>query len=112
MPRYIDADEFIALYKIMANDDRNKKAAPISWSHAFEEVIDDAEEMPTADVEPVRHGQWIECDYKRLEHGMIETYPNAGYACSVCRTGFDKKKMTYKQYCPHCGAKMDGDNNG
>ena len=61
----------------------------------------------TGEAEPVRHGRWIECDYKHLEHGEIETEPNAGLCCSVCRTGFQKKKMTYKQYCPQCGAKMD-----
>lgn len=56
-----------------------------------------------------RHGHWIECDYKRLEHGEIETEPNAGLCCSVCRMGFQKRKMTYRQYCAACGARMDGE---
>ena len=62
--------------------------------------------QPTVTAEPNR-GYWIECDYKHLEHGMLETEPNAGLCCSVCRTGFQKKKMTYKKYCGACGAKMD-----
>lgn len=57
---------------------------------------------------PVQHGYWIECDWKHLEHGMLESDPNAGLCCSVCRTAFQKKKMTYKEYCPACGAKMGG----
>lgn len=65
-------------------------------------------EMPTIEPE-VRHGRWIECDYKHMEHGMIETEPKAGLCCSECRTGFKKKNMTYKQYCPACGAKMYAD---
>lgn len=55
-----------------------------------------------------QHGHWIECDYKHMEHGMIEIATNAGLFCSECGTAFQKKKMTYKQYCPACGARMDG----
>ena len=65
------------------------------------------DEQPTIEPE-VRHGYWIECDYKHLEHGMIETEPNAGLCCSECRAAFQKKKMTYKQYCAACGARMNG----
>ena len=62
-----------------------------------------------AAIEPeVRHGRWIECDYKHMEHGMIETEPKAGLCCSECRTGFKKNHMTYKAFCPACGARMDG----
>ena len=66
-------------------------------------------ESPTIEAEPVRHGRWIECDYKHLEHGFIETEPKAGLCCSNCRTGFQKRKMIYKQYCPYCGSKNEGD---
>ena len=62
---------------------------------------------PTIDAEPVRHGYWIECDYKTLEHGEIESAYKAGLCCSECRTGFKKNHMTYKAFCPACGAKMD-----
>jgi len=65
-------------------------------------------QLPAIEAEQVRRGHWIECDYKHLEHGMIKTEPNAGLCCSNCRTAFQKKKMTYKQYCAACGAKMDG----
>ena len=64
-------------------------------------------EQPTIKPEQ-RCGHWIECDYKHLEHGMIEIATNAGLFCSECGTAFQKKKMTYKQYCPACGARMDG----
>lgn len=63
---------------------------------------------PTIEAEPVKHGYWIECDYKELRHGEIWTEHRAGLCCSVCRTGFKKSKMTFKQYCAACGAKMDG----
>lgn len=63
---------------------------------------------PAVDAEPVRHGRWIECDYKTLEHGEIESAYKAGICCSECRTGFKKNHITYKAFCPACGAKMDG----
>lgn len=68
-------------------------------------------EMPTIEPE-VRHGRWIECDYKHLEHGFMETEPKAGLCCSECRAAFQKKKMTYKQYCAACGARMDEQDGG
>lgn len=64
---------------------------------------------PTVEAEPVRHGYWIECDYKHMEHGFIETDVNGGLCCSECRTGFKKSDLRIKSYCPNCGAKMDGD---
>lgn len=91
-----------------------EKAAVSHWMPLPEVPNEDAininvpDRWIEADFEPVRHGRWIECDYKKLEHGFLETYPKAGLCCSVCRAGFEKKKMTYKQHCPCCGAKMDG----
>lgn len=62
---------------------------------------------PTIDAEPVRHGKWLDCDYKKLEHGFMETYPNAGKCCSNCRTGFKKEIVEGYIFCPNCGAKME-----
>ena len=62
-------------------------------------------------IEPVKHGQWIDCDYKTLEHGEIESAYKAGLCCSECRTGFKKNHMIHKAFCPACGAKMDGGEN-
>lgn len=53
--------------------------------------------MIPVDAVEVVHGRWIPCT-------------NGGYHCSVCdkRFGF----VFDKNYCPNCGAKMDGDGNG
>lgn len=54
------------------------------------------ERLPVADVAPVRHGQWL--------RGNMPTY--GGYKCSVC----GGNTVHYKaNYCPNCGARMDGD---
>ena len=57
---------------------------------------------PTADVVKVKHGKWIE------RENNYDTY----YDCSVCSESFvfvdgDPIDNLY-QYCPNCGAKMDG----
>ena len=62
------------------------------------------EVIPAADVAPVIHGRWI-CIRKGYEE----------YECSVCH-GMDSNCSDYyadhvvteQEYCPFCGAKMDG----
>lgn len=64
------------------------------------------EELNTADVQGVKHGEWIiakECKTP-LSHGYIRTEKT--YICPFCTHHF-RKKM---KFCGECGAKMDGDN--
>lgn len=52
-------------------------------------------DMPAADVVPVVHGEWISA-------GAITS------KCSCCRhTELNTRAKEYN-YCPNCGAKMDG----
>ena len=57
------------------------------------------DEMPAADVAPVRHGYWIE----QCEESL--------YSCSACGTEWITIEGTPEEngmdFCPHCGAKMD-----
>ena len=79
--------------------------------HAFhtdtigkKDVINLIINLPVADVTPVRHGRWI-CIRKGYEE----------YECSVCH-GMDSNCSDYyadhvvteQEYCPFCGAIMDG----
>lgn len=70
-----------------------------STSADLAEIIDD---LPAADVEPVRHGWW-------------ETHllPLA-VKCSCCghKASFREWKSQHLNFCPHCGAKMDGGDAG
>ena len=65
-------------------------------------------QFPAADVAPVRNGRWIEP--QRLYYGAKQ------YECSLCwaEAFWDKHEITEKyQYCPNCGARMDGgESNG
>lgn len=55
------------------------------------------EDMPVANVEPVRHGRWEEAS------------DGDGIVCPFCRTDFCTiiYNTEYFNYCPNCGAKMD-----
>lgn len=59
--------------------------------------------FPAAEVAPVVHGRWVE-------------YPRAYYfKCSNCKYTVPHRKAKLfngkrdYNYCPHCGAKMDGE---
>ena len=57
-------------------------------------------QAPTVDAVEVVHGRWYE------EDG--ETEWECHYRCSECFT----RSYELTNYCPNCGAKMDGDGNG
>lgn len=64
----------------------------------FENVI---EKQPIIDAEPVRHGHWIFNPKDAIE--MMFTLPK----CSECGA----ESPNGGNYCPNCGAKMDGGEN-
>lgn len=63
---------------------------------ALSEMIDDA---PTVDAVLVRHGRWLPYNSK---YGHDEKV----YLCNQCNHNVGFKKMNF---CPNCGARMDGD---
>ena len=62
-----------------------------------DDTLDYIDSEPAADVAPVRHGRWI--THSDRPDSLI---------CSVCECGFDMWKHDQHNYCPNCGAKMDG----
>lgn len=67
-----------------------------------------ANDVPAADVAPVRHGRWIPIEVETgIEAFGFKEYTMVGFICSVCSGGIDVSEE-YFAYCPHCGAKMDG----
>lgn len=64
---------------------------------------EDIELAPTIDAVPVRHGKWI---YGNDFHWYTASCSACGYQrrTDIKATGWNQWK-----YCPHCGAKMDGE---
>ena len=66
------------------------------------------EKVPAADVAPVVHGKWVHSRYDRSS-GQFDVVK-----CSRC--GLEAYAMAYHvrdgNYCPRCGARMDGGNEG
>ena len=90
---YIDKD------KIPYYLDTSEEAPMEGRKIAFKSDVD---KIPTADVEEVKHGEWV------------TVYSENGYhkECSVCgsRWMFDSKEHVCKETkrCYECGAKMGG----
>lgn len=65
----------------------------------FDRIMKRLESIPSADVEPVRHGR-----YKSYENSY-------GWRCicSVCGCDFKAPMFGTVNYCPNCGARMDGE---
>lgn len=59
------------------------------------EIADMIDDAPTIEAEPVRRGRWM----------FIEEKNGYLWKCSNCKGNFDQRFS----YCPHCGAKMDGE---
>ena len=93
MSRYIDAELFsknLMMQVYLADDEDFTKA----FVKGMELVKKAEEETPTADVREVRHGSW-----------KLDRFGNAW--CSVCHhCGSNDAEVS--DYCPNCGAKMDG----
>lgn len=61
-------------------------------------------EAPAVEAEPVRHGEWLPI-YQTLynKHGASQIATE--WSCSQCGCLLTDRR----NYCPNCGAKMDGD---
>ena len=78
------------------------------YADAYNDLAEDFYSIPAADVAPVVHAQWIHSRYEdcseqfeivKCSHCNHEAYAMAFYV----RGG---------NYCPNCGAKMDGGDSG
>ena len=88
MPEYIERDEcrnefYESVLCILSEDSTNDRA---------NQIIDAFDDLPTADVQPVKCGRWM-CGDSRYSY------------CSECRRTLITGIVT--EYCPRCGAKMN-----
>lgn len=69
----------------------------------YEGMREDLDKLPTADVEEVKHGEWLEHEVMFYDGDFRSEYPKKGYKCSEC----GRVMWVKEPYC-NCGAKMDG----
>ena len=65
----------------------------VAWN-----IAADVSALPAADVAPVRHGKWTPADQ----------FGDCCYTCSECGFERDAYLLDVGNYCPACGARMDG----
>ena len=95
MAEYIKRESFMKRFCERCNEEMSE--SPCEPSDCFaREVI---KTFPAADVAPVRHGRWV-------DNGIPDSILSG---CSVC--GFTCGSSSFF-YCPNCGAKMDGVDDG
>ena len=92
--------------KIMA-EYIDKEAAIEAAKHAWAKGLEPSqyiEIIPAADVASVKHERWIE--YTKVIIPEPYNKWEQAWKCSKC--GFDDGFVAYN-YCPNCGAKMEGE---
>ena len=63
------------------------------WNNAADDCARNIKCLPSADVAPVVHSEWI----YHMSYGV----------CKKCGYEYEWKGTDAKNYCPNCGAKMD-----
>lgn len=101
MAEYINRE---ALREFPIRKDRcDKEHANEHFIFGIETVLEYAENLPAADVAPVVHGRWD------------------GNTCTACKLPWNYQMVQdaddwgcfdpMPDYCPNCGARMDGDSD-
>lgn len=89
---YISREKTLALLNSLGSRDYRREKGTIQDAI---KMISSAAYTPAADVAEVVHAKWI--PFHSEAAGDIQY-------CSACDIGFDARM----DYCPHCGARMDG----
>lgn len=91
---------------MMADYIQREDALKALQNNFYSTAMDIINRVPPADVAPVVHGKWVYSRYDRSS-GQFEVVK-----CSRC--GLEAYAMAYHvrdgNYCPRCGARMDGGN--
>ena len=106
--RMIDADKFIlALMDASLSSVDEDTILDLVDSIPTVDAVDCIFFMDTADVAPVRHGRWDKIPNSYISVATKNgSYSGSATSCSVCK---EINPNAYKtNYCPNCGAKMDG----
>jgi len=100
----LNANEYITKGDVMQILQKAYTDGRIQAKDGCASVLDDIAAIK-ADVQPIKHGRWIA--ENRDKRGYADCY-----TCSNCNNYtymYTLMKNCEHEYCPHCGARMDGD---
>lgn len=114
MTEYIERD---MLCRVL---ERYRKAPKNRYQRGVEDgmelALNAVKTIHSADVAPVVHGLWMpvyESEMTGWNPAVAGRDPIGGYICSACKEEavYDcNDKFVLSNYCPHCGARMEGSN--
>lgn len=95
MSKYIDADKLDKKFNEILDN-------PKEYDKPIHDMLREFYFAPTEDVKPVRHGHW---EQEQPQYRL--------YKCSACSKvcfaeAWGDETVLY-DYCPNCGARMDGE---
>ena len=101
MPEYIEREWLLDLYDESKLTEKEK-----SYGVPFNIVRQNILDAPAVDAAPVVHGRWERepASYWRWTPSGAVDVTRTTYRCGLCGRGTAVKS----NYCPNCGAKMDG----
>ena len=103
MNEYISRDK--VLNKFIEGDGHDDDRFTEGYNFAVQEHREEVENIPAADVQPVKYGRWIGIYEWAKMHDSRPIGMCTYFWCSECQTAQEKKS----NFCPNCGARMDGE---
>ena len=91
---YISREAAIMFAKLLVHTayEREAKIKDCEIEKAFNDI-------PAADVAPVRRGRWI----RKIRHIPEDDYKQVFFVCSECG---QTRMLSFHNFCPNCGADM------
>lgn len=115
MDKYIKAQDLIdRIYPVDPENDGSDGCTVVykNLTLSSPEIEAIVEELPAADVAPVRHGRWIpsESDFDD-DDTLFDVEDWCDWQCSVCHEDIcyedPMERRFLPKFCPNCGARMD-----
>lgn len=103
MKKYIDAD--IVNLKLKQICDNRNTSYGIQFGGRAKDFAQLTDDIPAADVEEVKHGNWIDVPLNVYNDRYGMNKYNLRTKCSVCEYAMPRKYPRFN-ICPNCGAKM------
>ena len=116
MAEYISKDKFIHfLFKEIAYLEETQTDIEIPISATLQSVVNEIKKFTSEDVQPVKHGKWDAVEVEDVStKSNLPITTIASMWCNQCNRFHNEiyyygNPTEYANYCPHCGARMDGE---